>query len=55
MHDKDGNRDDHDSEDGEEDVRLEERFAQAPFGARLDDGPHVRPPDCSASIHHASM
>src|ERR1019366_7351775 len=48
------NRDDHDSEDGEEEVGLEERLSQAPFGTRLDDGPHVWPPSCSASIHHAS-
>ena len=54
MHDEEGHRDDHDSEDGEEDVRLEERLPQAPLGTRLDDGPHVQPSDCSASIHHAS-
>ena len=50
-HDEEGNRDDYDSEDGEEDVHLEERLPQAPFGTRLDDGPDVRPPDCTASTH----
>jgi hypothetical protein len=53
-HDHDGNHDDDDSEDGKEEVGLEEWLPQAPFGTRRDDGPHVRPPDCSASIHHAS-
>jgi hypothetical protein len=53
-HDEDGNRDNHDSEDRKEEVRLEEWLPQAPFGARLDDVPHVRPSDCSASIHPAS-
>ena len=54
VHDHDGDRNDHDAEDGQEEVRLEERLPQAPFGTFLDDGPHVRPPDCSTSIHHAS-
>jgi len=50
-HDEKANRDDRDSEDGEEKVRLEERLPEAPFGTRVDDGPDdVRPPECRASI-----
>ena len=54
VHDHDADRDDCDSEEGEEQIRPEKGLSQTTFGARLDDGPSLGPADCYSLIHRAS-